>query len=96
MLWPEQGLTFTFCRKRVCHLKWATGNNLVPSVESASFNLLGELRKSAIGLISTRTRLNPVTWNYHRRGFIFYWVVVVENLTFASPLTQTSILALEP
>lgn len=28
MLWPEQGLTFTFCRKRVCHLKRAIGNSL--------------------------------------------------------------------
>lgn len=50
MLWPEQGLTFTFCSGRDLRLKWATGNNLQLSssaqpVGSGSFNLLGGIKK---------------------------------------------------
>lgn len=53
MLWPEQGLTFTFCRKRVCHLKWAIGKSLDWAdqcgqrglLKQVSFNLLGGIKK---------------------------------------------------
>lgn len=66
MLWPEQGLTFTFCRERVCHLKWATGESLDWADQHGPRGLLkclsifqGALRKSTIGLNGDNAALTP-------------------------------------